>query len=208
MWARAGFEVSVGERFMRNRVVMYSVVGVVALGLIAIAAFKSRHPASSSVADVAPVAPVPQYGVSKRAQAKVVHPVAKPIAPIAVDAAAGPLPRSYRVLLAHSLFSSQPTTSADKSAMPTDGQLKLCGVLQQGRQFVAYVENATSGQGQQLRVGDSVGLGKLVAIDLYSIRYTAPGRDMRVEVGQSFNSARKVATAQTSSMETLRQITE
>ena len=191
---------------MRNRVVIYSVAGIVAMSLIATAAFKSRQPASDSVAAVIPVT-APLNSVARHAQAKATHPVAQPAAPAEVNAVS-PLPRSYRVLLTNCLFSSRPTTSADKSVAKSDGALTLRGVFQRGRRCVAYIENTASHQYQELNVGDSIGLGKLVAIDLDGVRYAAPGRNMRVEVGQTFSGARKIAAAETSSLSTFRQITE
>jgi len=193
---------------MGKQVVMYSVAGVVALSLLAASAFKSRQPSPGSIAVSTPVALPAMQSPPKHAQTKVLHPAAKPAGSVEAVASTALLPPSFRILLTHSLFSAQPTVQASRISAPTDGELTLRGVLQRGRGFVAYIENTASGQAQEVRVGGAVGAGKLVAIDLDSVRYAAQGRDMRVEVGQSFSGARAVASAQTSAVATIRQITE
>ena len=192
---------------MRSRLVIYSVAGVVAMGLIAAAAFKSSQPASESVAVAQPTAAV-AHKVANHAQAKAKVAHAAPAKPgPAVNHAVSPLPPSYAVLLSHCLFSSRPTALSAKASR-AEGDYTLRGVFQRGRRCIAYVENTTSHQAQELNVGEPIGVGKLTSIDLDGVRFDAPGRNMRVEVGQSFGNARKVASAETSSISTLRQITE
>ena len=193
---------------MRNRVVMYSVAGVVAVGLLAVSAFKSRPPVSDSVALIAATVSSPRHSVANHTVAKTARPVAKAAAPVESQLNTGPLPRTYAVLLTHCLFSAKPAALAGQRTAPTDSDLTLRGVLQQGRGFVAYIENTTSHQAQEVHVGDAVGPGKLIAIDLYSVRFTASGRDMRIRVGESFSGAHTVATAETSALSNLRHITE
>jgi hypothetical protein len=193
---------------MGKRFVSYSMAGIVALSLIAAHAFKSRPPVTDSVAVSTPFASATQSSQTKHAQAKALRPAVKAGATDGAEANAVLLPPSFRILLTHSLFSSHPTVQVSRATTPTDGELTLRGVLQHGRGFVAYIENTASGQAQEVRVGEAVGAGKLVAIDLYSVRYAAQGRDMRVEVGQSFSGARTVAAAQSSALATIRQITE
>jgi hypothetical protein len=178
------------------------------MGLIAAAAFKSSQPASESVAVALPAAPA---GTRKaagvvRPKAKVVHAVAKS-EPAANDAVS-PLPRSYAILLTHCLFSSKPTASASKAGSHSEAEYTLRGVFQRGRRCVAYIENTTSHEAQEFNVGEPLGVGKLTSIDFNGVRFDAAGRNLRVEVGQSFGNARKVASAETSSISTFRQITE
>jgi hypothetical protein len=118
--------------------------------------------------------------------------------PTRTDAAVAPvgvLPAAYRLLLTRSIFCGGPV-AAEKAHMPSgDGILALRGIMQQGRGFIAFVENTNSREAQQVRVGDTVGRGKIIDIDLHAVRYATGGRSMRVAVGQTFDGGSSNASA-------------
>jgi hypothetical protein len=49
------------------------------------------------------------------------------------------------------------------------------------------VENTASHTALPVRIGDTVGHGKVIDIDLHAVKYSADGKAMRVEVGQTFD---------------------
>jgi hypothetical protein len=108
------------------------------------------------------------------------------------DTTVSPLPAAYRTLLVRSIFCVGPVDKA-KADSTSGGILALRGIMQQGRGFIAFVENTTSRQAQQVRIGDTVGRGKIIDIDLHAVRYATGGRSMRVAVGQTFDGGSSAA---------------
>lgn len=98
----------------------------------------------------------------------------------------------YAILTRRSIFSktpiapptSQPATTQPASSVQS---LVLTGVARigEGCGFVAFIEDTSGGQTLRLKVGDSVGQGKLTQIGLDFIEYDVAGHPMRIEVGNT-----------------------
>ena len=100
----------------------------------------------------------------------------------------GSLPDPYRVLLTRSIFAangkSGDATGAAEVGTPTGASLALKGVVQDDQQFTAFVEDVPQKRVLELKVGDSVANGRVVAITLHGLKYEAAGRLIRVAIGE------------------------
>lgn len=98
------------------------------------------------------------------------------------------LPGPYRVLLTRSIFAangkSGDTAGASEGGAPTAPSLALKGVVQDDQQFTAFVEDVPQKRVLELKVGDSVANGRVVAITLHELKYEAAGRLIRVAIGE------------------------
>lgn len=165
-----------------KRGVVIACVGGLAVSAVAIGVYmQPAAPASDGVALVRPMA----------RQARIQTGPARTARPARVETAAaaptGALPPMYRLLLTRSIFSGGPVAASQQHSSSPTGILALRGIMQQGRGFIAFVENTSSREAQQVRVGDSVGPGKIVDIDLHAVKYATGGRSLRVGVGQTFD---------------------
>jgi hypothetical protein len=98
------------------------------------------------------------------------------------------LPAPYRVLLSRSIFAAGGKSSdaaAQAPSLPPEANLALKGVVQDDQQFTAFVEDLPQKRVLQLRVGDAVARGRVVAITLHGLQYEASGRMTRVAIGQA-----------------------
>jgi hypothetical protein len=168
---------------MRRGVVIACVGGLAAGALAISVALQPAAPSNSSTATIA--APVARHVRPQVASTRAARPARAEAAPAAVTT--GILPAAYRMLLTKSIFSSGPVNAAQAHAASGSGVLALRGIMQQGRGFIAFVENTNSREAQQVRVGDTVGRGKIIDIDLHAVKYATGGRSMRVPVGQTFD---------------------
>jgi len=111
----------------------------------------------------------------------------------------GALPKQYRVLLSRSVFAAngKPDIEANASAaVPTpESLLALKGVVQDDQQFTAFVEDMPQKRVMQLKVGDAVARGRIVAITLHELQYESSGRRTRVAIGQALSGAFGPTTA-------------
>lgn len=108
-------------------------------------------------------------------------------APPSPAADAGGLPRQYQVLLSRSIFAAggKPETSAaEPPAASPESCLSLKGVVQDDQRFTAFVEDVPHKQVLELKVGDTVARGHIVAITLHELEYEAGGKLTRVAIGQ------------------------
>jgi hypothetical protein len=185
-----------------KRVVVRVCLSGLALGVAAVG-FALRPGASAEATSSSVV-------VARNARAQ--HPATKAAHPVRAETVAltgttvSPLPAAYRMLLARSIFCVGPVDRA-KSDSSTGGILALRGIMQEGRGFIAFVENTSSRQAQQVRIGDAVGRGKIVDLDLHAVRYATGGRSTRVAVGQTFDggsSAASIADPATGAVATVR----
>ena len=98
------------------------------------------------------------------------------------------LPAPYRVLLSRSIFAAggkSGDAAAQASSLPPEASLALKGVVQDDQQFTAFVEDVPRKRLLQLKVGDAVARGRVVAITLHELQYAASGRLTRVAIGQA-----------------------
>ena len=103
----------------------------------------------------------------------------------------GALPKSYRVLLSRSVFAANGKPDAEANApasAPTpESLLALKGVVQDDQKFTAFVENVPQKRVIQLKVGDAIARGRIVAITLHELQYESGGRRTRVAIGQALS---------------------
>lgn len=95
------------------------------------------------------------------------------------------MPETYRVLLTRSIFSLSGQTAAGAARPGTGNGIALRGIMQEGAGFIAFVEDTTARTAQQVKVGDSLGGGRVTRIDLHGIEFAFGGRTTRIEVGQT-----------------------
>jgi len=109
------------------------------------------------------------------------------------------LPAEYAILLTRSIFAIDPAGPESQGAggTPADSALALCGIMQQGDGYVAFIENTSTRDALQVHTGDSVCGGRIVGIDLSAIVFREGGRAARVRVGQTIGAALSTAPAAT-----------
>jgi len=189
--------------------VLFGLLGVAAAGVAAVAVSISPQPASSGSVEalsvVRPLASKP--GVrSAAAVAKAKAPrVEQPAA--ATAAGAGALPSAYRILLTRSIFCPHPS-GAVRGVPSADSMLALRGILQQGGGFVAFVEDTASKVARQVHVGDSIGRGKVVDIDLHAVKFSSGRQTTRIIVGQTFDGGTSGVVPSGPSMATVHTLPE
>ena len=105
----------------------------------------------------------------------------------------GALPKQYRVLLSRSVFAANGKAEAEANAVapaPTpESLLALKGVVQDDQRFTAFVESLPQKRVIQLKVGDAIARGRIVAITLHELQYESAGRRTRVAIGQALSGA-------------------
>ena len=177
-----------------KRGVVIACVGVLAVGAVAIGV--GLQPAATS--SDSPTVPVARHSgnsnMAAAARGARLTRSDKPTTAATAVVPLGPLPAAYRILLTRSIFSPGPVAGTSSRPNSGDGILALRGIMQQGRGFIAFVENTTSREAQQVRIGDTVGRGKIVDIDLHAVKYATGGRAMRVSVGQTFDGGSSSAS--------------
>ena len=110
----------------------------------------------------------------------------------------------YGPLSEHNIFSSvrpvvktPPAASTSRPAAPprtAEESLVLRGIaLESDGAVRAYVEDVDTGKILKLAVGDSVGRGKVTAIDLEAVEYTRPSGPIWIEAGADFTGRQVIA---------------
>lgn len=130
-------------------------------------------------------------GDAQRAQ------VPPPAAPSA-SSDAGSLPGSYQVLLSRSIFAANgrsDTGAAAPGGAAAGAALALKGVVQDDQEFTAFVEDAPAKRVLEVKVGDRLAHGRVVAITLHGLQYELAGRVMRVAIGQGLEDPAAPTTA-------------
>lgn len=170
----------------RSVLIGFAAVAVLGAGAAIEIHSQSASPGDSSVA----LASAPRV-----ARSMISHPVkpARAQAQAAQAAVAPGLPPAYQTLLRRTIFAPASTPAARGKTRAIDSTLALRGIMQHGLGFIAFVENTSSHTALPVRVGDTVGHGKVVDIDLHAVKFTADGKAMRVEVGQTFDGGSSTA---------------
>lgn len=107
-----------------------------------------------------------------------------------------PMDREFQVLLERSIFSKdgRSRSAAPPSTAPAAPPARVLtpeqsnvfrGVLCPDEEYVAFIENVSSGQVTVLRTGDDVARGKIVGITLDSLAYAAAGKVHDIRLGQN-----------------------
>lgn len=100
----------------------------------------------------------------------------------------------YRLVLDRNIFSKTRVIYREPTSMPSTGRtgsyatqpaLALTGVTLEGGVATAFIEDRRYGRTSYYHVGDSVGEGKITAINLDSIELTTNGRVVRVDLGST-----------------------
>lgn len=89
------------------------------------------------------------------------------------------------------------TTRPTSTPSPPRVTQVLTGVVLLNDEYVAFVEDRRTGRTAEVRVGDTVGSGKVVRIDLNELELERDGRTVRVELGRTLDGglASESATA-------------
>jgi hypothetical protein len=172
-----------------KRGVVIACVGGLAAGALSIGALMQPSVPSNSVALTTPPAKHTRAQAAATRAVRAARADAVAATPVAI------LPPAYRMLLTRSIFCGGPVAPSQAHATSVAGNLALRGIMQQGRGFIAFVENTTSREAQQVRIGDAVGPGKIIDIDLHAVKYATGGRSMRVAVGQTFDGGSSNASS-------------
>lgn len=188
--------------------VLFGLLGVAAASAAAVAVSWGPQPAATvsgePLALVAPVASKPAMKPTVGAAAATKVPRAdQPVA----AAPGSTLPGAYRILLTRSIFCPHPKGNT-KGAPSADSMLALRGISQQGRGFVAFVEDTASKVARPVHVGDTIGRGKVIDIDLHAVKFSAGRQTTRIIVGQTFDGGTSSAVPTGPSMATVHTIPE
>ena len=110
-------------------------------------------------------------------------------------AAIAPFPEQWSLLIRRSIFARGgvpapvPGTASPDAAGP-DGHIALRGVvLEDNSQYSAFLEDTAGNRTMRVRPGDSVGMGRVKAINLDSLVFETPLRTTHVQVGQNLLGA-------------------
>jgi hypothetical protein len=104
-------------------------------------------------------------------------------------AAEGPTWERYEILVERNIFSRErgrpdPVVRREQPAAPPPERfLLLTGVVKQGEEWTAFLEDARTGSIKKLHVGDPVLGGRVAAITMDSIDYEKDGGVARVAMG-------------------------
>jgi len=99
----------------------------------------------------------------------------------------------YRVLSERNLFlrnrarppSSRPAPIAAPPADTGDSRIVLTGIIQQGEDYVAFLEDTRTGKTTTLQVGAPVGRGQLTTITMDAVHYTCAGNTTKIAIGST-----------------------
>ena len=99
----------------------------------------------------------------------------------------------YRVLSERNLFlrnrarppSSRPAPIAAPAADTGDSRIVLTGIIQQGEDYVAFLEDTRTGKTTTLQVGAPVGRGQLTTITMDAVHYTCAGNTTKIAIGST-----------------------
>jgi hypothetical protein len=99
----------------------------------------------------------------------------------------------YRVLSERNIFlrnrakppSSRfaPSAAAAAAARSGHDRVVLTGIIQQGGDYVAFLEDTRTGKTSMVQVGDPVAAGRLAAITLDAVEYACDGNTTRIPIG-------------------------
>jgi len=115
-------------------------------------------------------------------------------------AGAGPEPASwedYTVVVTKNIFlrnrgsSSRRAEDAAREAPPApppEHYMMVRGTVQQGQEFLAFLEDIRTGTTSVLRVGEAVATGRLTAITLDNVEYESNGVAKTVMIGQNLEA--------------------
>jgi len=154
----------------------------------------SHHSSARAPSAPAPAAPEPS------ASATAAKPATAPAA--APTAAPGPPPTtwdSYRVLSERNIFMryrSRPSGGRPSSApsvrapvATAEDYLVLTGIIQQGENCVAFIEDTRTGKTAQLQAGDPLGRGRLTQITRDLVQYACDGNFRQISIGANLAGA-------------------
>lgn len=114
----------------------------------------------------------------------------------AASSPSGSFSERYAVLSERNIFARSRGQSSQRSYIPppSGGPSRpergfiLTGVfMEEGKGYLALIEDARGGNVLRLQAGQSVAQGKVTRLDLSSIDYESSGRTTRVEVGMSLD---------------------
>ena len=117
----------------------------------------------------------------------------------------------YEVLVERNIFSRDrgrpdPRESERESYVPPppppERFLLLTGIVKQGDEWLAFLEDARTGAVSKLRVGDGVLEGRVAAITMDSIDYEKDGRIAHVAMGDNLEGGRSSRSGSTVSSPT------
>jgi len=179
---------------MRKGVII-GLLGVAAAGVAAVAVNLGGQPGGATSPGTGEAVAVVRPNVLKSGTKSAVAKAPRAEQPAAVAAAtpAGTLPAAYRVLLTRSIFCPHPQAGG-VAIRSVDAMLALRGISQQNGAFVAFVEDTASNVARQIHVGDSIGRGKVIDIDLHAVKFSSGRQTKRIAVGQTFDGGTSSVT--------------
>jgi hypothetical protein len=125
-------------------------------------------------------------------------PPAAPAPPAVAAPAAQPGQwESYRILSERNIFLRNRSRPSSGRAAPSahavvsngDDRIVLTGIIQQGQDYLAFVEDTRTGKTAMAQVGDTLGRGRLAAVTLDAIQYTCDGKTARIAIGSNLTGA-------------------
>jgi len=122
----------------------------------------------------------------------IIGPATQPAGPVVM--AAPSLPEAWGVLTKRSIFARGGVPAAIPGApgpdAGPDAHIALRGVvLEDNAQYSAFLEDTAGNHTMRVRPGDSIGQGRIKAINLDSLVFETPLRTTHVQVGQSLLGA-------------------
>jgi len=105
----------------------------------------------------------------------------------------------YKVVVERNIFSREPerpverpsTAASQAPPAPSEpaGYVVLTGVVQQGEELIAFLEDIQTGTTSRARVGDAVANGRLTKITLDYVEYESDGQTARIEIGKDLGGS-------------------
>jgi len=105
----------------------------------------------------------------------------------------------YKVLSERNLFLKDRSRRNDRAKAPVyppEHFLVLTGVVRQGDEYVAFLEDTRSGATSRVKANGQAAQGRIARLGLDYVEYEKDGKAVRIEVGRSFEGGAAVAGAQ------------
>ena len=98
----------------------------------------------------------------------------------------------YRAVVERNIFSRdrgrarEPGPTVARQAPPrAERYIVLKGVVQQGKELIAFLEDTRAATTSRARIGDAVGQGRLANITLDHVEYELDGQTEKIEIGSN-----------------------
>ena len=99
--------------------------------------------------------------------------------------------QDYKIIAQRNIFSRSRRSFVEKRSdgpkriSPPESYMVLRGIVRQGNEYIAFIENTSTGKTIKAKLGDSIAKGKLKTLTLDHIEYEADDNVTKVKVGNT-----------------------